>query len=55
MEAGKQYSLITALLDFFGKHPNQTTGEFAQEMKALTERDRDELRTDLKAKGYNIA
>lgn len=55
MEHGKVYSLVTAMLDFFGKKPNQTTGEFAQEMKGLTEADRAEFKEDLKARGYNIA
>lgn len=54
MEPGKNYSLITALLDFFGKKPNQTTSEFANECKALDEKDRAEFKADLIERGYKI-
>lgn len=54
MEAGKTYSLITALLDFFGKKPNQTTSEFADEMKKLTPSDREEFKEALISRGYKI-
>ena len=54
MEPGKTYSLVTAMLDFFGKKPNQSTSEFAQEMKGLNEADRAEIKANLISRGYKI-
>lgn len=54
MEQGKTYSLITALLDYFGKKPNQSTSEFAQEIKGLNEADRAEFKEALIERGYKI-
>ena len=53
-EAARVYSMVTALLDFFGKKPQQTTSEFAQEIKALTAEDKAEFKVALQARGYNI-
>jgi hypothetical protein len=53
MEA-KKMTFMQACKDFFGLHPNQTTMQFAQEIKALTEDDRKEIRAGLEANGYEI-
>ena len=50
----KAYSLTTAMLDYFGKHPGQSTAEFAQELKALTDADKAEFRAALIKLGYRI-
>ena len=50
----KSYSLTTAMLDYFGKHPGQSTAEFAQELKALTDADKAEFRAALIKLGYRI-
>ena len=36
-------SFVKACQNFFGRKPGQTLGEFAQEIKQLTQADRDEL------------
>lgn len=54
MEPGRTYSFPTACLDFFGKLPNQTTGEFANELKSLTEADRAEFKEALTERGYKL-
>lgn len=53
-ENAKPTSLIMAIMHFFGKKPGQTTQEFAQEIKALTQADREEFRADLIERGYPI-
>lgn len=45
-------TLVKALTDYFGKHPTLST---IAEFKALSDSDKDELRTMLVAEGYNIA
>lgn len=55
MEHGRIYSFPTACLDYFGKLPNQTTAEFAQELKALTDADRAEFKEALTERGYKFA
>jgi len=45
-------TLVGACLNFFGKHLNETSLEFAEEMKALTPTDRQELVVMLKGVGY---
>jgi hypothetical protein len=54
MDANKVYSITTACLDFFGKLPGQSTSDFAQELKALTEADKAEFKAALIAIGYKI-
>lgn len=36
-------SFTKAVMDFFGKKPGQTTAELAQELKQLTQKDKEEL------------
>jgi hypothetical protein len=55
MEKDKNYSLTTACLDFFGKLPGQSTLDFANELKQLTEADKAEFKAALQALGYKIA
>ena len=54
MEANKTYSFTTAMLDFFGKLPGQSTMDFATELKALTDADKAEFRAGLVAYGYKL-
>ena len=43
-----------AMMDFFGKLPEETTKSFMEELKALTAEDRAEFTRLLKEKGYKI-
>lgn len=45
---------LAAIMDFFGKLPGETTAEFAAEVKALTEEDREEFKDALVLIGYKI-
>lgn len=45
-------SFPSAVLDYFGKRPGQTTVEIMEELKALTPEDRVELTNLLIAVGY---
>jgi hypothetical protein len=51
----KVYSLITALMHYFGKKPDQSTAGFAAEVKALTDQDREDFKEMLRGVGYKIA
>lgn len=51
----KNYTLLSACIAFFGLREGQTNIEFAKgEYKALTDKDKDEIKTGLIANGYNI-
>lgn len=50
----KPMSLMAACRDFFGLKQNQTSVQFGQEYKALTQEDREEIKTGLEKMGYNI-
>jgi hypothetical protein len=54
MDANKIYSLTTAMLDYFGKLPGQSTSQFAEELKALTDADKAYFRGALIALGYKL-
>jgi hypothetical protein len=54
MEATKKMTFMAACKDYFGLHPGQTGLQFGQEIKALTEQDRKELREGLEKNGYEI-
>lgn len=54
MEANKTYSFTTAMLDYFGKLPGQSTMDFAQELKGLSDADRAEFRAGLIGLGYKL-
>lgn len=45
-------SFTQACKDFFGLKPQQTLPEFVQEMKALSQADKDDLKVGLVANGY---
>jgi len=45
-------SLPAAIMEYFGKKPNQTTQEFLVELKALTDQDKTQLREMLREIGY---
>lgn len=46
--------LTSAMMDFFGRKSGQTLQEFANEVKALTDSDKAEIRAGLEANGYMI-
>ena len=50
----KECSFATACMEYFGKKPNQTTAEFVQELKQLTDADRAELSALFPSVGYTI-
>lgn len=54
MDTAKPTSLPAALMHFFGKKPDQTTADFMQEIKALTDEDRKDFRAMLSERGYNL-
>lgn len=47
-------SFVSAMMDYFGKLPGQTTMDFANELKALNTDDREEFKRLLKDVGYTI-
>lgn len=47
-------SFAGACKDFFGLHPNQTLLEFRDEVKALTDADRAEIKAGLEKIGYRF-
>jgi hypothetical protein len=51
----KQMTFTAALVEFFGKKPGQTPGEFLQEVKALTPTDRDYFKREFLKVGIEIA
>lgn len=50
----KKLTFLQASKDFFGTKEGQTAMQFAQEIKALTEADRAEIRAGLEKNGYEI-
>lgn len=48
-------SLIGACQDFFGRLPGQTLGQFSEDFKKLTEKDKEEIRNGLIKLGYNVS
>ena len=54
MEANKTYSFTTAMLDFFGKLPGQSTMDFAAELKVLNEDEKAFFRAGLISFGYKL-
>jgi hypothetical protein len=49
-----QITFTKAIVEFFGKKPNQSTTEFMQELKALDEKDREYFRREFTKIGYEI-
>ena len=50
----KSNSFVGACKDFFGFRPGEGLKAFGDELKALSEHDRNEIRDGLIANGYNI-
>lgn len=50
----KLMAFVAACKDYFGLKPGQTLGEFAQEIKALTEEDRAWFKAEFTKVGYQI-
>lgn len=50
----KKLTFMMACRDFFGLHSGQTNMQFAQEVKALTDADKTEIRAGLEKLGYEI-
>jgi len=46
--------LPSAMMDFFGRKPDQSLQAFALEVKQLTDADKAEIRAGLEANGYTI-
>ncbi len=53
-DAQKRCSLPLAFMRFFGKLPQETTLEFANELKALTPADKEEFKQMFTAIGFTI-
>ena len=54
MSEPKKMTFMAACKDFFGLKEGETSMQFAQEIKALTEQDRAEIRAGLVQNGYEI-
>lgn len=54
MSITKEMGLLPAMMDFFGKKPDQSLADFKKEMDQLTPQDKEEIKTGLIANGYNI-
>lgn len=50
----KKLTFMGACKDFFGLKEGQTALQFGQEIKALTEDDKKEIKAGLEANGYEI-
>lgn len=50
----KKMSFATACLDYFGKKPGQSSTEFMNEIRALSEKDRADLKAMFPSVGYEI-
>lgn len=50
----QQMTFTAALVQFFGKKPGQTTGDFMQEVKALDDKDRDYFKREFLKIGIEI-
>lgn len=51
----KTMTFMQAAADFFGRKPGQTLLEFRNELKALTDDDRKEIKRGLELQGYHFA
>ena len=49
-----QITFTKAIVEYFGKKPGQTTNEFMQELKALTDEDRAYFKREFAKIGYEI-
>lgn len=54
MDKTQGTSLVAACKDFFGFLPGQGLGQFSEEYKKLSEKDKVEIREGLIKNGYNI-
>jgi hypothetical protein len=43
-----------AMMDFFGRKPGQSVGEFAAELKALTDADREFFKSEFARLGWTV-
>jgi hypothetical protein len=50
----KEKSFVAAMMDFFGRKPGQTMGDFSAELRALTPQDREYFTAGLEQNGYKI-
>lgn len=50
----KDISFAAACLDYFGKKQGQSSVEFMNELRALTDKDKVELKAMFPSVGYNI-
>lgn len=50
----KKLTFMGACKDFFGLKPGQTALQFGQEIKALTDADKAEIKDGLEKNGYEI-
>lgn len=50
----KQMTLVAALREFFGYRPGQSAGDFLQELRALTDKDKDDFKTMFPSVGITI-
>jgi hypothetical protein len=55
MDTNKTVSFVMAMRDFFGLRPGTKLTDFADELRALSENDKAELRAGLIANGYKIS
>lgn len=55
MSQKQTQTFMQATADFFGRKQGQTLMEFRNELKALTDADRAEIREGLQQLGYNIS
>jgi hypothetical protein len=49
-----QMSFTKAIVEYFGKRPTQSTGEFMQEIKALSPQDRAWFKAEFAKMGWEI-
>lgn len=50
----EKVSFVVACKRYFGMKPEQTMGQFAQELKALTDKDRQDLKAMFPSVGYEV-
>lgn len=51
----EKVTFTKAMMQFFGKLPGQTLGQFAEELKALTAEDRAYFKAGLEQNGFAVA
>ncbi len=54
MDKNNEVSFPVAAKDFFGLLPGQSVGDFARELKSLTDEDRSEMAEGLRLNGYKL-